>query len=327
MECRDGMKETALDKGYCMYHSGQIREAVRQFETVLATEPENLSALKGLALASVDAHDLESAKNALSTYVQLKPDDQRYLRIYADVLTESNSPAEAAQYYYRCLHIEYSHRMLEKMMHCVSALTPQMQVQLLTPVVERYPQAETAQMQLAEAYIKGDDTEAATSVLERACSYETCGRGKVQVALSRIYFDNKRYEDAYPLVAYAVECSPRNPIYRYYLYRLAYELGHFYEALQAIDLLCQASPNDPRYLFAKGLCLAALDKPKEALTAMEAAQQLLRSDSWRFHYHMGLVAVDAGDIPRAELEFERAIELAPSEVPPRRELAKLRERA
>ena len=140
---------------------------------------------------------------------------------------------------------------------------------------------------------------------------------------AKLALDDKNFKEAYAIDSRLVQAKPFNAVYRYRLYRSAYELARYDEAFQLIESLRQEFPNDYRYILGEGLCLYQLEEYDEAIQKLEDVSHRLKESSWRVQYNIGIVAARMGNIDKAKLSLGKAIDLNRSAPEPRLFLANI----
>jgi predicted Zn-dependent protease len=88
-------------KAYILYKSGDARAALDVYARVLALEPFAPDALYNAALLREAAGEWTAALSGLEDYMKAKPDDEKFLLLYARALAEAKKGDEAIDAYGR----------------------------------------------------------------------------------------------------------------------------------------------------------------------------------------------------------------------------------
>tara|TARA_B100000686_G_C16738543_1_gene945145 strand:+ start:177 stop:1754 length:1578 start_codon:yes stop_codon:yes gene_type:complete len=90
-----GTIEFELERGDILFNLGRFEEAVEAYHCILATDPENISALNNIGVTLQEAGKIDEAINTLNETNRLAPDDPMVQSNYAAALIKANRPDEA----------------------------------------------------------------------------------------------------------------------------------------------------------------------------------------------------------------------------------------
>jgi Flp pilus assembly protein TadD len=118
-----------------------------------------------------------------------------------------------------------------------------------------------------------------------------------------------RQPDIGPLAA-AHKARPADPASALAYARVLREQGSAREALAVLDKASALKPADKRLLLERGLLALDLGDPAKAEALLRKAQDD-KAPSWRLHSALGTALAARGKQPDAQVEFAKALELAP----------------
>jgi tetratricopeptide (TPR) repeat protein len=285
-------------------------------------DPENIEARKGISLCYIKRGNNEGAIEHLKKYVELRPKDIRYSLLLADALQREGKFADAVNVCLHCLELVNDKNIHNKLLKCMLGLPTDHQLQVLQALVDSGRATVDEYLRLAKLYIDRKDAGLAHSVLSGGIRIYVENH-KLLSFLAKLALYECNFKEAYEINSRLVQYKPTNAVYRYHLYRAAYELGRYDEALQTIGALREEFPNDYRYILGEGLCLYQLEEYDNALQRLEDASLRMKESSWRVLYNIGIVATKLSDFEKAKMSLRRAIDLNPSAQEPRLFLANI----
>ena len=132
-----------LAKGDGLYKEGRFAEARAEYQKVLAARPDLVMVHRSIALTYGRERDYAGALKELDIVLEQEPTDNALLQLPADAALQMGDPARAGQYLSR-LDLSKVNDPAPIVNLAIAALNknqPNVAVQVLDPVVARFPQA------------------------------------------------------------------------------------------------------------------------------------------------------------------------------------------
>jgi len=311
-----------VQEAYDAFRSGQLDIAERSFLDVLTCDPKNIEAQKGISLCYLKQGNNKAAIDHLKAYVELRPRNTKYTLLLANALQTEHRFADAVNVCLHCLELIDDNSVHNKLLKCLIGLPTDEQLEFLKLLVDSDRATADEYLHLAKLHIDRKNMELAHSVISGGVRKYPESHKLLSLS-AKLALDEYNFKEAYEINSRLVQAKPANAVYRYNLYRTAYELERYDEAFKVIVTLRGEFPNDYRYILGEGLCLYQLEEYSEALQRLEDVSQRLRESSWRVLYNIGIVAAKMGDSEKAKLSLNRAMDLNPNATEPRLFLANI----
>ena len=152
---------------------------------------------------------------------------------------------------------------------------PESAVTHLRKAIKQYPGYYEAYYLLGVALLELKRTQEAEAALQRSVSLSAGRFAPPLLALATLYCDQRRFAEAEPLAAHALDLDDSLWYARYELARARFSLGRAAEALAPARTVVSEQPDYPRGRLLLTLVLAQLRKYDEAAAHLDAYLQLL----------------------------------------------------
>jgi tetratricopeptide (TPR) repeat protein len=278
LESASGDDRTGLvrfDLGLAHQRSGNLREAQKQYQSVISVDPSNGDAWLGLGRV----HELEGDNRAaLSTYqtgVGNAPDNIDLRVAYANALRRSGKIDEAISTAQAALAANSKSLPLYNALGLAYLDKPNLVLakfvfQKATQEIDGADDNAVLQSNIGWTFYLDDNKPAATEHLERALGLDP-DLVPALVQLSRVYMDDHNYTDTVPLLERAARLDPNNADVQLTL-GVAYRgVGRLEEAEAAYQRALALDPSDPAPRFNLGVLKADYRKDYDGgIAAFEA---------------------------------------------------------
>ncbi|MEZ4235966.1 MAG: tetratricopeptide repeat protein [Myxococcota bacterium] len=246
-----------FDLGLAYQRRGELREAQKQYQSVIAVDPSNGAAWLGLGRVHELEGDSRAALSAYQTGVTNAPDNIDLRVAQVNALRRAGQADEAiaaardalstnakSLALYNALGLAY----LEKR----NLVLARFVFQKATQEIEGAENNAVLQANIGWTYYLDDDKPAATEHLQKALELDP-ELVPALVQLARVYMDDHDYEDTVPLLERAATLDPNNADVQLTL-GVAYRgVGRLDDAQAAYDRAMKLAPDDPAPLFNMGV--------------------------------------------------------------------------
>lgn len=220
----------------------QMKEALQMYNSVLQVQPDNLEALVGSGLVSLEQHDLQTAEIRLNAAVKKSPRTTNNLRIYLGQIAEERNSYDDAIAWYQSVEGDMR---------------------------------DAANQRLIRLYARTGKTDAALALVHENVALTTEQQTQQTLLESQIYREAKNYDKAYAVLTAAIAKQPKNADLLYERSLIA-DLQHNVPGAEAdLHKYLELQPGSAQGLNALGYTLAnRTDRYDEANGYLEKAVAL-----------------------------------------------------
>ncbi|MDR3427661.1 tetratricopeptide repeat protein [Silvimonas sp.] len=220
----------------------QMKEALQMYNSVLQVQPDNLEALVGSGLVSLEQHDLQTAEIRLNAAVKKSPRTTNNLRIYLGQIAEERNSYDDAIAWYQSVEGDMR---------------------------------DAANQRLIRLYARTGKTDAALALVHENVALTTEQQTQQALLESQIYREAKNYDKAYAVLTAAIAKQPKNADLLYERSLIA-DLQHNVPGAEAdLHKYLELQPGSAQGLNALGYTLAnRTDRYDEANGYLEKAVAL-----------------------------------------------------
>lgn len=281
-------REVRISNGRMLIAQKEYDRARREFEHVLATQPDDLLTLYSLGLLSIQQNDYPSAEKYLKRYLDeakkaQKPESESYQTIFLLAqLAEEQKNYKAA--------LEWTNRISED---------ADSEAWML------------AQIKRAQILVKQGKIREAKNALSALRHEYPAEEERLVLAEAQILRSANLNRDAYTLLKASVEKAPSNINLLYDFSLAAEKIGRYDEMESALRRILEIDPNNQLAYNALGYSLADRNIRLDEAYVLIAKALALAPDDPYITDSMGWILFRQGKLKEAELMLRRAYELLP----------------
>ena len=265
---------------------GQRAAAVTQFEQTLVQDPDNLDAMFALGVLALE--DRPPRKRAQGYF-------EKYLQALEKTAVATHDPGPA---YLNLARIAEDEKRFDEAMKWLAQ-------------VDDGPQAFNARLRQAIVLAKMQRVDEARTLLADASPASDEQRRQLTLADAQVLREARRFEEAYQVLAGALERSPDDTALLYDAAMAAEKLDRIDEMERLLRRLMKLQPDEPHAYNALGYTFADRNQRlQEAYELIDRALKLAPDDAHIID-SMGWVYFRMGNLPRARELLERAFALRP----------------
>ncbi len=268
----------ALNRALAAHQAGNLTEAERLYNLVLAGDKKQFDALHMLAILHAQRGNFDSATRLFRDASQIKPDHAPCHYNHGNVLIELKQFEQAIACYDKALVIA--------------------------------PGYIEAHFNRGNALLRGGRSAEALASFDGALRLNPnvaevhSGRGNALRAL-------KRFDDALASFDTALLLRPNEAAFHANRGNVLHELGRVDEAVASFDRALAAKPNDAEFHYNRGNILCEIGRLEDGLASFDKAVAL-SPDEAEFYQNRGNVLLDLGRIAEAFADYDKARAIDPT---------------
>jgi predicted O-linked N-acetylglucosamine transferase (SPINDLY family) len=290
---------------------GRLQEAAVLYRRVLFHAPDDVDALKALAMISHQTGDLPGALSHMTSLARLLPDDPRVRTTYARLLRESSEPERARRELERAVELDaaYVPAWVSLGVLLRAAGDTAGAARCYERALQVEPGNATAALNLANLQAAGGQREEAEQGYRRLLQTAPA-LPEVWSNLAALLLDEQRVAESLACLREGRKHHPSSAAIAVQLGDLLRRTGAAAEALELAEQALRVAPFDPGALLLLGNTLREQGDSVRAVAAYEAC---LRIEPRALHALTGLALIELnrGRLDDAERFAERGLELDP----------------
>ncbi|MEM9533831.1 MAG: tetratricopeptide repeat protein [Pseudomonadota bacterium] len=313
--------DTMLREAVQFHQQGQLTQAAAAYRRVLAAEPSQPVALRGLAGLHMQQGDAPGAAQLLHRALKDTPDQPDLLETLGQVQLTQQDFSAAAESFRRCVEVDKERASAWYNLGVAAQQldTPEDAESAYDQAVALAPGSPQPLNNLANLRFKRKDFSAAADLYRRASAMDTrqpLFRNNLLMALRALagqQLDQREHAAARENYLEVLRANPDD-------FASQYNLGLCYRGLGRSDLAAdqfrQVVEQHPERTDARqnlGYALRRLGKPSEALTQFQAALEE-KPDDPQLLANLAGAAKDLGESAQAMAYYQRALTLAPEDL-------------
>lgn len=320
-----------------------LDDAAVHYEKILQTEPKNAEVNYLCGMIYIQLHKYTQAINKLKISVEVNPDDYRFYNELGKAYVLNGQLDEGIKELKKAL--ELSPNSVEVLYNLVDAYIQKGLIDdaltLAQKAVSADPYSVSARLSLSIVYMKLNKNSEAKAELEKAINLrpddgkpyklmakllleekdiknaESYAVKAVKLSndaesysiYSRAMFLQNRFDDAITAVKKAIELEPYNYKHYYDLGEIYYSNKQYENALKAFQDAVNYDAQDIPSNFRIGNTLEQLGKNDDAYSQYEKITTKIDNNYAPAYFRMGLLAEKKGDISKAIMRFQKAVDI------------------
>ena len=305
----DGKCEIISQIAFLYFSLKNYERAIEQFEKALDINPENPSALYGLADVYFELKDYNKALEYASLLVKYSPDEKNFL-FYFKILFELKKYSEIMEVWGE---ISSQYQEDSDILYIISKTDIQNKKQILEKIVSSEPNNFDSRFDLAKLFYAEKDYRRAIELFLEANSIKNTGDNYYYLGLS--YFAIAEFDLAINSFLSAVKYNPKNPDYYLSLSKAYIENFWFEEALISCKKSIELN-NNPDELPQKQILLSwlnfKLNKIEQALLNLSSIDE--NNEFYNDAQILKCVILyEKGDIVKSKMKLEDIIKEDPKD--------------